>query len=321
MSQNMNSLRFHGAYRFLVIHQNSRMSSPPSPPCKPIDFKALHLARMERNKFKARNIKIKDGFEFIVVEKSGLGIGSLVWDAGEALSRYLVDRCSKGSSENGADDSELKGKRVLELGSGVGIAGTCAAMLGARVTLTDKKELVDLLRRTANENKKRLAFPMHVQELEWGSCNCLFHHADNQASSSSSSESFTGSKPEPNSWGKEEKNAKSTPVQEEACFDLILGADILYVPEDSLRLLLREIQAQSTAKTRTILAFKYRKGKEKEFFKWAQESGLKVEHLAGPDIISAQSEEATRISKKDDGFSCCIYALANGDKLNVEKTK
>jgi len=27
------------------------------------------------------------------------------------------------------------------------------------------------------------------------------------------------------------------------------------------------------------------------------------------------------ITFQDDGFSCCIYALANGDKLNVEKTK
>lgn len=43
------------------------------------------------------------------------------------------------------DAGELRGCKVLELGAGTGIAGICAALLGADVTLTDTASCMPLL--------------------------------------------------------------------------------------------------------------------------------------------------------------------------------
>ena len=53
----------------------------------------------------------------------------MVWESGVALAEYMS--CHMGAGE-------LRGRRVLELGAGPGIAGIAAALCGARVTLTDR---------------------------------------------------------------------------------------------------------------------------------------------------------------------------------------
>ncbi len=56
------------------------------------------------------------------------GTGALVWDAAIAMSIWLTR----------ADmEQRLRGQRVLELGSGVGLSGIAAALAGAEVTLSD----------------------------------------------------------------------------------------------------------------------------------------------------------------------------------------
>jgi len=54
------------------------------------------------------------------------GTGSRVWDAAIAMSTWLSRR-----------GESLRGKSVLELGSGTGLVGISAALAGAHVTLTD----------------------------------------------------------------------------------------------------------------------------------------------------------------------------------------
>lgn len=49
-----------------------------------------------------------------------------LWESGQALSEYLLDRAGL-----------LSGWRVLELGCGLGLPSLCAARCGARVTATD----------------------------------------------------------------------------------------------------------------------------------------------------------------------------------------
>lgn len=46
----------------------------------------------------------------------------------------------------------LSGKRTLELGSGMGLAGMAAAMLGAHVVLTDVGDVLPLLARNVQSN-------------------------------------------------------------------------------------------------------------------------------------------------------------------------
>ena len=91
-----------------------------------------------------------------------LGTGSTVWRGGDVLARAL------------AQDPSLRalveGKRVLELGSGTGVAGLACAALGARaVRLTDLPERLDLLRRNATRNRGHtVGCDVAARPLAWG---------------------------------------------------------------------------------------------------------------------------------------------------------
>jgi len=73
---------------------------------------------------------------------SSMGPGAVVWECGLSLAEYLV-LCP----------GEVQGKRAIELGSGTGIGGIVAALLGAKmVTLTDLPPLVPLIDSNARRN-------------------------------------------------------------------------------------------------------------------------------------------------------------------------
>ncbi|KAJ8600267.1 hypothetical protein CTAYLR_000625 [Chrysophaeum taylorii] len=76
------------------------------------------------------------------------GTGSTVWDAAIVLAKYV-------------DTLDLRGLRVVELGSGTGLVGLVAAAGGARVLLTDLPECLDFLRANAKGTAA-------VAELAWG---------------------------------------------------------------------------------------------------------------------------------------------------------
>ncbi len=59
-------------------------------------------------------------------------------------------------------------KTVLELGSGTGFIGIILAMLGAKVTVSDKKELIPLMERNIARNQKFMKNPMKTTEILWG---------------------------------------------------------------------------------------------------------------------------------------------------------
>ena len=48
--------------------------------------------------------------------------------------------------------AKVKGKRVLELGAGMGLGGIAFSMLGAEVVLTDTNDVLPLLRRNCESN-------------------------------------------------------------------------------------------------------------------------------------------------------------------------
>ncbi|KAI0079721.1 S-adenosyl-L-methionine-dependent methyltransferase [Panus rudis PR-1116 ss-1] len=82
------------------------------------------------------------------------GCGGIAWPAGEVLSSYVARRGS------------LKRKRVLELGSGTGLVGLAAAILGASVWITDQAPLLEIMRRNVDMNN--LGHSVKVMELNWG---------------------------------------------------------------------------------------------------------------------------------------------------------
>lgn len=96
-------------------------------------------------------------------EVTGLGTGATVWPAAHVLVKYLERRYGEGGME---------GLRVLDLGSGTGIAGIAAAALGAAESfLTDQEQLLFLMQENADRNLSECKIPasvMRVFTYNWG---------------------------------------------------------------------------------------------------------------------------------------------------------
>eukprot|EP00026_Physarum_polycephalum_P017676 Phypoly_transcript_18981.p1 GENE.Phypoly_transcript_18981~~Phypoly_transcript_18981.p1 ORF type:complete len:241 (+),score=22.09 Phypoly_transcript_18981:46-723(+) len=88
-------------------------------------------------------------------------VGNVIWDAGFVLSKYLESHYA----------DKLRGTKAIEVGSGTGIAGITAGLLGAHVTLTDGFDSVLPL---LSENVDSIFSESHscsipiVKKLEWG---------------------------------------------------------------------------------------------------------------------------------------------------------
>jgi hypothetical protein len=134
-------------------------------------------------------------------EKQGLGL----WTLGLAAAHWA-------SSLEGR--RELAGRRVLELGSGVGLAGLACGAAAAEVTLTDyDDEVLDKLRSHVELNSSRLpAVKFRVARLDWDWVP---------------SPAGTATEPEPEPEPEPELAAGvlGTPPRR---FDVVLGADVCY---------------------------------------------------------------------------------------------
>ncbi|KAF7658390.1 hypothetical protein LDENG_00013820 [Lucifuga dentata] len=144
-----------------------------------------------------------------------LGVAAVVWDAAVVMCMYL---------ELGR--VELKGKVAIELGAGTGLVGIVAALLGAKVTITDREPALDFLSANvkANVPPERLG-SVFVSELTWG------------------------------------KDLDRFPA---GGFDLVLGADIVYL-EETFVLLLQTMEHLCSDATVLLLACKIRYERDTNF--------------------------------------------------------
>lgn len=80
------------------------------------------------------------GVQFSLKQEPGsrvLGHGAVVWDSSVVFAKYM--------EHNPKLFVDVEGKKVLELGSGCGLAGLCYMIKGAQVTLTDLSKVTDTL--------------------------------------------------------------------------------------------------------------------------------------------------------------------------------
>ncbi|KAM7375275.1 hypothetical protein PAMA_014393 [Pampus argenteus] len=151
----------------------------------------------------------------LVQDWKKLGVAAVVWDAAVVMCMYLE-----------LGQVELKGKVAIELGAGTGLVGIVAALLGAKVTITDREPALDFLSANIKAN-----LPIDIQasavvsELSWG--EGLDHYPAGG-------------------------------------FDLVLGADIVYL-EDTFVLLLQTLEHLCSDTTVVLLACKIRYERDTNF--------------------------------------------------------
>ncbi|WWD20541.1 hypothetical protein CI109_105017 [Kwoniella shandongensis] len=96
---------------------------------------------------------------------AGPGCGGIAWRSGEVMSRYLAHR-------HATFPEKLRGKKIIELGSGTGLVGIATAMLEptSQVWVTDQEMLLDLMQANSELNLDDLDGEnnVHVAELSWG---------------------------------------------------------------------------------------------------------------------------------------------------------
>ena len=183
---------------------------------------------------------------------SKVGSGGFLWDASRRLVRYMEahgDGAPRIAGDAGTAEvasRDLRGLKLLELGSGTGGMGLAAAVLGAEVTLTDQasfvypggarrerptKTLLDLARANVQENapvllEKAVPLPT-VAKLLWG-------------------------------------DAADLAALPQARYDIIAGADVLLFT-DAHEGLLQTLRRVSSASTVVLIEHTDRGGEQDEF--------------------------------------------------------
>ncbi|CAN4119402.1 unnamed protein product [Withania somnifera] len=151
-------------------------------------------------------------------------LGTTVWDASMVLVKFLERNCRKGRFS----PSKLRGKRVIELGAGCGVAGFGMALLGCDVVSTDQTEVLPLLMRNVERNTSRI-----MQTI-------------------SDPDSFGSIQAAELDWGNETHIKAVSPP-----FDYIIGTDVVYA-EHLLEPLLQTIISLSGPKTTILLGHEIR---------------------------------------------------------------
>nr|XP_057907834.1 protein N-lysine methyltransferase METTL21A [Doryrhamphus excisus] len=144
-----------------------------------------------------------------------LGVAAVVWDAAVVLCMYLE-----------LNQVSLQGKVAIELGAGTGLVGIVAALLGAKVTITDRMPALDFLSANVKANlPSDVQESVVVSELSWG------------------------------------ENLNRYPAEG---FDLVLGADIVYL-EATFVPLIETLQYLCADATVVLLACKIRYERDTNF--------------------------------------------------------
>ncbi|XP_067847581.1 EEF1A lysine methyltransferase 3-like [Heptranchias perlo] len=136
-----------------------------------------------------------------------LGVSAFIWESGLTLCRFFE-----------REKMSFCGRKVIELGSGTGIVGILAVMLGGKVTLTDQPHVLKQIKHNVSINvPPSYEHYSTVRALSWGSNHTQF----------------------PNDY------------------DVILGSDIVYYPPD-YPILIQTLRHLSNQRTTIYIATEMR---------------------------------------------------------------
>ncbi|KAM9977015.1 hypothetical protein ACTFIR_010867 [Dictyostelium discoideum] len=112
--------------------------------------------------------------------------GQVIWPSAQVLTQYIIK-----------NQEEYKNKKILEVGSGVGVCGLFLAKLGQPCTLSDNNEIVlDLLRLNVEESTAD-GYKCDCIKLDWGNQedmdNCLLKSKDDDNSAAGGFDMIIGS--------------------------------------------------------------------------------------------------------------------------------
>jgi predicted nicotinamide N-methyase len=175
------------------------------------------LQELMTNPFKMNFNHFGSAKQLVIRQRFEYGIGGVLWDCEYILTQYLLMQRHR---------DRWNGASIVELGSGTGMAGLVAWLLGARLSiLTDLEEVVkEITAPVAEENcynaDKRRKAALVVQPLHWGSAE----HAQQAMARLRAAT--------PLNAGKKEAE-KDTVLR----FDFVIAADVVYRSEDHLPLL------------------------------------------------------------------------------------
>ncbi|CAN0274141.1 unnamed protein product [Scytosiphon promiscuus] len=173
----------------VVIFQSRRPSKAPSSSC---EEGAAAAAAGTAGAAAAETIVGILGEQHVLAQAPSGALGCYLWPSAVVMARHLVTTAAAAaaaesiasdpsSSDGSSQLPSLGGRgahryptraRVLELGSGVGLAAMTAALLGWDVVCTDKADALPLLELNVNRcissTKRECAGKVQVMEYKWG---------------------------------------------------------------------------------------------------------------------------------------------------------
>ncbi|XP_067948497.1 protein N-lysine methyltransferase METTL21A-like [Watersipora subatra] len=172
------------------------------------------------------------------------GVAGIVWDAAVVMCEYIV-----------SNTEFFKGKNVLELGAGTGLAGLCAYLQGASVLLTDREESIGILkenvmRNTAVRSNKEASHSSFAYCSVDQTCDSTFLGKDNSIEVAVLN------------WS----DRKNTYFNSE--WDVVIGSDIIYIESsfDDLLTTMRQLKSSSI-----LLSCRLRYDKDYKFIELSKE--------------------------------------------------
>ena len=167
-----------------------------------------------------------------------------LWDGAFLLARYI-------ETSSSFPAGFWSGKRCIELGSGCGLVGTVAWLLGSDVTLTDLSDAVPHTERCVRSNVGRLS--------------------ESEATLASR---VTDIRILPYRWGDDDDATRL-----KCPYDYIFGSDIVYQPECA-RFLITALDRLSDSKTTILLSYKRRGLGEDCFFPMLEGAGFEIVNVS-----------------------------------------